>query len=117
MGIENVTPALKEWFLDAVMPHLEWYEQLVAGLAMRPSVEERVAQALPLPERWGLAHDGELDAVELMDRLSDTVYSRRDELPVKIAGHTFSLRLANVREILAAAAAKEKENGTCVERP
>ena len=72
MRIENVTPALKERFLDAV---------------------------------------------ELMDRLSDTVYSRRDEPPVRIAGHTVSLRLANVREMLAAAAAKEKENGTCVERP
>lgn len=53
MKIENVTLALKEWFLDAVMPHLEWYEQLVAGLAMRPSVEERVAQTLPLLARWG----------------------------------------------------------------
>ena len=41
MRIENVTPALKERFLDAVMPRLEWHEQLVAGLAMRPSVEER----------------------------------------------------------------------------
>ena len=26
MRIENVTLALKEWFLDAVMPQLEWYE-------------------------------------------------------------------------------------------
>lgn len=51
--VENVTPVLKERFLDAVMPRLERHEQLVAGLAMRPSVEERVAQALPLLERWG----------------------------------------------------------------
>lgn len=108
MRVESVTQAMQDWFVAAVLPQLEWYEQLAAGIALRPTIEQGVAKALPRLEQWGLLKDGSIDGNELMDRLSDTVFRTRDELPVTVAGHTFSLRLANIREILAAAAAKER---------
>lgn len=101
MRIEHVLKAATDWALHTILPQLEWYEQLAAGISL-PAMLDKATPMLQkvFTDAGLLAEDGTIDDGQIIERLKQSVFLQRESLPMPVIGHTFQLKLGNIKEIL-----------------